>query len=220
LPIVLFCLAIFILPAVGLVVLFMGKPVLVFWLLFVYLMAYPLVYAFFVPLLTGVGKLSHKKVFVLSLGVTMTAIVVTNAFWTIITPKWSFSVVTDKTTYVLGESVKITVTLKNLGFIAHSFKSGVSDPVIVSVEYQPTENPTILSQVWYSPFHKDITEFRIAPNQSFERNFIWNQTNVYFPEKEIKPGRYHMKALIPSVDSTIGYDNLFAAWLSINILLA
>lgn len=214
--------AIFILPAIGLVVLYIGKSVLVFWLLFVYIIAYPLIYAFFVPLLTSDGKLSRKKVLLITFSITIIAITFTSVGWTIIVPKWSFSAVTDKTAYMLGESVKITVSLKNLGFITHSFKSSVSDPIVVSVEYQPTENPTILSQVWYSQFNPSITEFSIAPNQSLERNFIWNQTNVHLPEKEIEPGIYHIRALIPSADSNmvIGVDNLFISWASINIVSA
>jgi len=217
--ILLFSVATFILTAVGLVVVCVGKPVLIFWLIFAYIIAYPCMFALFVPLLTGDGKLSGRKILLLTFSVIIIALAVTSSFWILITPKWSFSVVTDKTTYAHGENVKITVSLKNLGFITHSFKSRVSDPVVISIEYQYTEDPTVRSQVWYSPFHIDITEFSVGPNESFERNFVWNQTNVYLPEREIELGGYYIEAMIPSADSTmpIGADNLFWSWTSINI---
>lgn len=208
----LFCVAIFILTAIGLVVFYVGKLVLTFWLIFAYIIAYPLIYAIFVPLLAGDGKLSGKKIVLLSFSITIIAIAVTNSVWTIITPKWSFSVSTDKTTYTLGENVKIKVSIKNLGFITHSFKSAVSDTIVVGVEHQYN------SQVWYSQFHRSITEFSIGPNESLERNFIWNQTNIHLPEKEIEPGIYYIEAFIPNVNSDYIRSNpLFHAETRINI---
>jgi len=148
----------------------------------------------------------------------MIGITLTYSVWTITTPKWSFLVSTDKSTYRLGEDVNITVVLKNLGFITHSFKSRVSNPVVVDVEYQYAENPTITSQVWYSPYHYNITEFSIKSNQSLERIFIWNQTNIHLGG-EVEVGNYLVRAFIPSADSTIpiSEDSLFLAWTSINI---
>lgn len=209
---------IFVLPLIGLVVLYGGEDVLIFWILFAYMLAYPLIYALFVPVLTGNGKLSLKKLLLLSFSITIISVVFTNLAWAIATPKWSFSLVTDKSTYRLGEAVKITVSIRNLGFIAHSFESSVSDPVVVSIEYQYTENPTTRTQVWYSPFHISTTRFSIAPNESLERNFTWNQTNVHIQREEIKLGRYYITALVPRADSTnIGLDNLFITSTKINI---
>ena len=166
-------------------------------------------------------KLSRKKVLLLTFSLTIIAIVIAYSVWTMVTPRWSFSVVTDKSTYRLGEDVKITVSLKNLGFITHSFKSRVIDAVVVGIEYQYTENPTLTYQVWYSPFYENITEFAIKPNQSLERNFIWNQTksiNIQFGE-EVEPGSYYVEAFIPSADSTmpLSVDNLFWATTEISI---
>lgn len=224
LNLLLFCAAIFILATIGWVIVHVGKHVLTFWLIFAYLIAYPFIFAIFVPLLTGNGKLSGKKILLLTFSITIIAIAVTNLVWTITLPKWSFSVATDKSSYRLGEDVRITVSLKNLGFITHSFKSAVSDPVVVSVEYQYAENPTVTYQVWYNPFHRSITEFSIGPNESLERTIIWNQTNIYHPEEKIEPGSYYVTAFIPSAETTgwgpIGLDKLFSAWTSINITSA
>jgi hypothetical protein len=106
-----------------------------------------------------------------------------------------------------------------MGLITHFFESRVSEPVVIGIEYQPTENPTVTSQVWYSPYHINVTVFSIGPSEFIERNFIWNQTNIHFPEREIEPGIYHIKAFVPSANSTmpVGADSLFWAWTSINI---
>jgi hypothetical protein len=162
--------------------------------------------------------LSKKKFLLLTFGVIIISITATHSVWAIVTPRWSFSVTTDKNTYRLGEEVKITVSLKNLGFVTHSFKSRVIEPVFIIIEYEYTDH-TI--PVWCSSVHEIITGFSIKPNQSLERNFVWNQTksvNIEFGE-EIEPGGYYIKTFIPSADSTmpITVDNLFWAWASINI---
>lgn len=210
----LFCVAVFILTVIAWVVVHVGNYVLTFWLIFACIIAYPCIYAIFLPLLTGDGKLSEKRILLLAFCVIIIATAVTSSVWTVITPKWSFAVATDKSSYRFGEDVKITVSLKNLGLFIHSFKSALSDPVLVSVASKRH------SQVWYSPYHRSITEFSIGPKESLERNFIWNQTNIHSPEKEIGPGIYYIKAFIPSERADIGWDDLFRAWTSINITSA
>lgn len=139
--------------------------------------------------------------------------------WVIITPKWSFSMITNKSIYTLEEDVQIVVILENLGFISHSFTSSISDPMVVSIEYVSEENPTVKTQVWYSPFNYNKTEFVIFPNQLLLRTFIWNQTNVANPwlwNTTCKPGYYFIEAFIPS--GHVGIDeNLFQTWTYINI---
>lgn len=215
--ILLFSVAIFILTALGLAFLYYKTLVPPFWFIFAYIVAWVLVFSF-AAFLIGDGKLSRKKFLLLTFGVMIMSTTVTHSVWTIVTPRWSFSVTTDKSTYELGENVQITVTLKNLGFIAHSFESSLSDPVWISIEYQHPENPTVTLQVWYSQFHKNTTEFSIKPKETLERNFIWNQTDIHRPEKEIKPGTYLVIARVPIDDPAfpLGY-NLFSAWTSINI---
>lgn len=208
----LFSVTIFILTAVGLVIAYTGPPILRLLLILAYVFACPFVYTFAVDFLIGDGKLSGKKVLLLTFSVMIIAVTVTHSVWTIVTPRWSFSVSTDKSTYRLGEAVQITVSLENLGFITHSFKSSLSDPVVISIETY------WLTQVWYSPYHYNITEFTVPPHQSLERTFIWNQTNIHFPEEEIEPGTYGIEAFIPSSSSEIvDSDKLFWAWTSINI---
>jgi len=219
--ILLFSLLIFVLAAVGVTIFYSTQFVLSFWLTLALIIAYPCTIAIFFPLLTGNSKLSRKKLLLLTFSVTIISIAVSSSIWTIITPKWSFSVTTNKTAYSLEENVEITVSLKNMGFITHAFKSRINNPIVVSIEYQHTENPTSRIQVWFNPFQEDITEFSVGPNLSLNRQFIWNQTkstNLWIGE-EIEPGIYWIQAFIPEYSSSmpIGVDNIFSAWTSINI---
>jgi len=211
--------ATFILTALGLIIAYMNKPVLTFWSVFAYTIALPCLYAFLVQPLFTSSKLSTKRFLLLTFSVAIIAIAVTHSVWTVTSPNWSFVVATAKSNYELGENVQVTVSLKNLGFIPHSFTSSISDPMVVSVSYVYEDNPTVTTQVWFSLIHFNKTVFTIYPQQSLERTFTWNQTNIYQPEKKIKSGTYLIEALIPSADSDIliGFDNLFWAWAFINI---
>ena len=166
--------------------------------------------------------LGRKKILVV-FAVAVVAITAILSAWAIITPKWSFSVTTDKSTYELGENVQITVTLKNLGFIGQSFKSSLSDPIAVSVEIVH-ENPTLTTQAWYGPYHPDATEFTVSSHQSLERTFTWNQTwttNLWLYQNQTRvPGTYIIRAFIPKVQEgfpAISSHILFIAYMTINI---
>ena len=214
-----FSLLIFILAAVGTFTFYARQFVLTFWLTMALLVAYPCVFAIFVPLLMGDGRLAMKKILLLTVSITIVAIAATNFAWVVTTPKWSFSVTTDKSSYEIGEDVKITVSLKNIGFITHSFESALKDPVMVSVEYQPTENPTSTIQVWYTPYHLETTQFSLAPSYSLERHFIWNQTNTVNPwlwNTSYMPGTYQLVAFIPDAKAELliphGAHTLFISY--------
>lgn len=217
-----YCVAVFILTFVTFIVLHVGRLPPIFWLVLVlaYIIAPFLIYDSFVePLME---KLSGKKMLLLTFSIVVIGMAFTESTWVIITPKWAFSVTTDKSTYVLYENVTITVSLKNLGFITHSFRSLLSDPVLLSIEFQPTQNPTVTYQVWYSPFHRNITEFSIGPNGSLERTFVWNQTNIanpWFWNQTYMPGTYQIKAYIPDAgkDAIVMGQHLFRAYTTINI---
>jgi len=212
LQILLFSLAIFILTAVGLAVVYIEKH-LTFWLVLPYLFACPLVFAFAVDFLIGKGKMSVKKVIILTFAIIVIASTVTHSVWTVVTPRWSFSVSTDRSTYSLGENVKIIASLENLGFITHSFKSSIKDPVVVSITKAYS-----MRELWYSPFHFEETEFTISSHQSLERTFIWNQTNIYHPQEKIEPGTYIISVFIESVTSDMpSWDPIFSAGTRINI---
>jgi len=209
----LFSVAIFTLTAVGLAFLCYKTLVTPFWFTYVYIVAWALVFAFAIDFLRDL-KLSRKKLVLLTFSVMIIAMIVSHSVWAIVTPKWSFSVTTDKSTYSLGESVQITVTLKNVGFIDQSFTSAVDVPFVVSVRmYDIT--------IWYSPYNRNPTEFTIAPHQSLERTFTWNQTDIGFPEREIEPGTYVIVAFTPKVEegwiSITSHQRLFNAYTTINI---
>jgi len=204
---VLFCVAIFILTVIGLVVLYykaLFPPLLLF--MFAYIVAWAFVFIFAVDFFISDGKFSGRKIILLTFGVIILSTTGTHSVWTIVTPKWSFSVSTDKSTYKLGENIQITVSLENIGFITHSFESSISEPVVVSID----------DYKWYSPYHLNRTEFTLPPGQSLVRTFIWNQTSR-FPEREIEPGEYWIKALIPSDDTDIFWQPVFAAGTGITI---
>jgi len=213
--ILLFSLAIFILTAVGLAVVHIGKH-LTFWLVLAYIFACPLVFAFAVDFFVRNGRLSVKKVLILTLTIMVIAATVTHSVWTVVTPRWSFSVSTDKSTYSPGENVKITASLENLGFITHSFKSSIRELVVITITRWGYSR-----QVWFSPFHFEEREFTISPHQSLERTFIWNQTNIHHPEEKIESGTYIISAFIESVTSDMpSWDPIFSAGTRINITTA
>lgn len=206
-----FSVIIFILTALGLAFIYYKVLDPPFWFGFAYIVAWVLLLALADDFFIGGGRWSRKKLLLLTFGVMIISNAVTHSVFTVISPRWSFSVTTDKNTYRLSESVHITVTLENLGFIAHSFKSSISDPIAVSIEYG------ILSQVWYSPYNLNRTEFTIAPHQTLERTFVWNQTNIHYPEKEIEPKTYTVRACIPSSSHPFIGSSIVMASTSINI---
>jgi hypothetical protein len=218
----LFCIAVFFLTSVGLAVLSYGMLPASFFFIFilVYVTAWALLFASAVDFLDGKGKFSGKKAFVLAFGVMLVSALFTHLVWTITTPKWSFSVSTDRSTYRLGEPVTITASLRNLGFITHSFRSASSNPVVVSVEYQSTAN-SMSYQVWYSSISRSATEFSAGPGETLERNFSWNQTNTVNPglwNQTYMPGTYWVLAFVPKdTAQTFGFDNFFFARTNMNI---
>ena len=223
----LFCVVVFLLTVLGLAILYMRVSLAqLFWLAFAYVVALPCTYVFLVqPLLAGERRLGGTKIALLAFSVMMIGGITTHTVWTVATPKWSFTVTTDKPAYSLGEEVRITAALQNLGFITHSFRSALADPVVVSVEHQPTEDPTSTIQVWYSPYRWETAQFSIAPNHSLERDFIWNQTNTansWFWDDIHMSGRYQVVAVIPDAEaeylSPFGGHTLFIAFAAFNVI--
>lgn len=133
-------------------------------------------------------KLSFGAVLIIALILVVSAML--SFFWVLLTPRWSFTIATNKAVYVLDENVQITVTLKNTGYLSQSVTSGVTDPVIVSVE-------EFSAQAWWAPDDIQInqTTFTIAPNQSLTRVFIWDG---YWWNHERHAGTYTVKATIPN----------------------
>lgn len=218
-----FSIGVFLLTAVGLVIGYMGLPLLQrLWVFFLYLVGWILLLTLAYDFLIGEGKLSRNKVLLLAFSVMFVSATVTHSIKIVLTPSWSFSLSTDKSTYSLGEEVQITVSLENLGFITHSFKSSLSSPVFIQIEnfsmgYSDT--------VWWSPpaplDHWKTTEFTVSSHQFLEWNFVWNQTSREYPERGIQSGTYYIGAYVPSVTSWHPYHRpLFHAWAEINITSA
>jgi len=147
-------------------------------------------------------------ILVLVVGVTL------SFFWILLTPRWSFTIATNKAVYAIGEEVQITATLKNTGYIPQTITSGFTSLVIVWVERLPDD-----VQVWYAPSHVQTnqTTFMIDPEQSLTRTFIWNGSWV-------NQVRYSFKAAIPSANAVRMSDvdteegRQFYAQIEINII--
>ena len=198
----LFCIAVFFLTSVGLAV--FAYEIFPFYLgliAFIYLVAWVMLFAFAVDFFRGKGNISGKKILVLTFGVMLASAVFTHSVWTIVTPSWSFSVSTDKSTYRLGELVIITASLRNTGFITHSFKSASSSPVVIGVEYRGVLGYPMGYQVYFSSVNESVTEFWLGPTETLEKSFSWNQTNTVIPKfwnyQTYMPGIYSISALIP-----------------------
>jgi len=143
------------------------------------------------------------------------------ATWFVLAPNWVFDLTTDKSSYSLGENVQITVTLENHGFMSHSITSSTANPVVVAV-YALREDPTLSTQVWYSPYLLNETTFSISSGQALVRTFVWNQTNFvnpWFWNTTYKTGTYRVEAFIPIPKSTnFAVDpRLFSAYVYINV---
>jgi hypothetical protein len=137
--------------------------------------------------------------------------VVTHAAWIVGTPKWSFMVSTDKSNYMQNETIQITVTLKNIGYIPHSFISITDPPLIVEVE-----------GIWYTPIvDRNQTTITLSPGQNLTRTFTWNQTITYVqPPVPVRPGAYYLYAFVPdpnSYPSTLPYLPPFWSRTIVNI---
>jgi len=159
-----------------------------------------------------------RKVILFALIAIAIGLTVPYSVWIVITPNWTFSVTTDKSTYRLGEPVEIKVMLENLGFITHSFTCAISDPVFFTI----TQRGGYYNQVWYSKYYdRTATHFTVSSHQTLERTLTWNQTNIYQPEKELESGTYTIEAFIPRPQADffieMERDPLFYARTSINV---
>jgi len=213
--VILFSATIFILTTVAFIIAHVGTQPFVFYSVLVYIAIPFFVYALLVEPL--IKTFSRRRILLLTFGVMSMALVSSQSIWVIITPKWSFSVSTDKSTYMLGETVMISMSLKNMGFITHSFKSKVTNPVMISIERLYGDNPTVRRQVWYSPYQLEETECSAEPNRVLQRNFLWNQTDIHLPERDIESGTYYIIAFIPDAQSVGWGSRLFYTYTMINI---
>jgi hypothetical protein len=136
-------------------------------------------------------------------------------FWVLLTPKWSFTIATNKAFYSIGEDVQITVSLKNMGYLPQSITTAFTSPIIVSVEQYS-------AQAWFAPPHVEIsqTTFTLAPDQSLTRTFVWNGSGQ---NQERHSGIYSVKAAISSASAVAMSDvdtehgRQFYAHIAINI---
>ena len=216
--ILLFCLSIFTLVSLSFMTYHLGNMALSFYSTVIYPVVFLLIYICLVDPMRREFKIKGRRIILLTFSVSLISALVIQLIWIAVAPNWVFKIMTDKTNYRQGETVEITVILENCGFITHSFTSLVSDPIIVSIWYIHPENPTVKTQVWYTPYNMGKTKFVLAPHQFLERKLSWNQTNIYDSTKIVEPGTYLIEALIPSSESEIiGTNNLFYAWTMINI---
>jgi hypothetical protein len=167
-------------------------------------------------------KIGRKRVTIIIFSVAIIAIILVDSAVVIGSSKWAFTITTDKPTYKLGEDVQIIVRLENRGFLTQGFDPRVCAPIIVSVEYESPYNPTVTTQVWYSPYNEDLRcHFSIRPGQHIERDFLWNQTNTANPwswNTTYKEGTFQIWAFIPRPGPFhLRTNPLFETWTIINV---
>lgn len=152
-------------------------------------------------------KLSFGAVLIIILVLVVTAMM--SFFWVLLTPRWSFTIATNKTLYAAGEVVQITVTLKNMGYIPQSITSGITSrargltsPIIVWVE---EDN----AQAWFAPSNVQTiqTTFTITPDQSLTGAFVWGGS--WYDQKSY-PGKYYVIAGIPNAQ-IVEISDVYAA---------
>lgn len=170
----------------------------------------------------GIGRKVRTRRIILSSVLLAIVALAIYATWVVITSNWVFGLATDKSSYSLGERVQITVTLENHGYIPHSITSLITNPVVVQISEVSTYNPTVTTQVWYSPYLRNETAFTVSPGQALVRTFTWNQTNTvnpWFWNTTYKPGTYLVEAFIPKDSdlTLIDSSTLFSAWFYINV---
>jgi hypothetical protein len=159
-----------------------------FWLTCAYIVIWALALGFAFEFFVEKGRMSGERFFLLTSTAVLVSALVMHSSWIIVTPRWSLSISTDKSTYNLGETVEITVCLTNNGFITHSFNSRWDSPAIVVIRHYSGEGT-----VWWSAANLEDTYFSVGPKQVLQRIFFWNQTGhaVYV---EIIPGEYSIYA--------------------------
>jgi hypothetical protein len=101
----------------------------------------------------------------------------------ILAPNWSLKVTTDKATYRLGESVNITITLANRGYVTHTFPpERIEGGFVVTVLGQTTGSQTTL---WWIRLGFSDTVIQngvtLEAGHALERNVFWDQTNTEDP---------------------------------------
>ena len=126
-------------------------------------------------------------ILVLLMGVTL------SFFYVLLTPRWSFTIATNKAVYSIGEDIQITVSLKNIGYLHQSITTAFTSPIIVWIEEGG-------AQAWYAPSNVQTnqTTFTTVPDQSLTRTFVWNGS---WQNQERHSGIYSVKAAIPSASA-------------------
>ena len=135
------------------------------------------------------GKL--KRVGVLAVCMVLTFTVPFSVF-EIMTPKWSFTVATDKTVYKLGETVTITMSIANNGRTTHSFNRTNSQIRIVVY----LSNSSISLRWIGTAITISESEYSVTAGQSVQRTVAWNQTIVEGGSGQLFPlstGVYYLR---------------------------
>ena len=138
-------------------------------------------------------------------------------FWILLTPRWSFTIATNKTVYAIGENVQITVTLRNTGYLPQSITSAISDPVVVTAD-------SFNALAWAAPWDVQIsqTSYTIAPDQPLIRVFVNGTSHGITIKRDSLENTISMP-VIPNAhideigDIYFGSDQQFSAYTEINI---
>jgi hypothetical protein len=110
---------------------------------------------------------------------------------------------TDKTVYVAGEDVHITVCLKNVGCLSQSLTTSFADLVFVWikmdiwVETGSCDMKSAQTVARLSPLHIEETTFTIALDQSLTKTILWDQSWYGDWNRTGYPGKFYVSAVVP-----------------------
>jgi hypothetical protein len=116
-------------------------------------------------------------------------------FLVVLTPRWSFTITTDKTIYTASDDIRFTVTLKNAGYIPQTITSGITrelsgitEPLFVVIDVEEDHNGLTGYYVWYSGDPKNASSSLTLPaGNSITRTYEFNQSLI---EQGYRSGPY------------------------------
>lgn len=125
-------------------------------------------------------------------------------FWFVLTPRWSFTITTDKTIYTSTDDIRFNVTLKNTGYIPQTITSGITrefsgltSPVFVVINVEDYHSGGMEYYVWYNGDPKIASASLTLPaGDSITRTYEFNQSLI---EQRYRSGPHiiYLYAVVP-----------------------
>ncbi len=109
------------------------------------------------------------------------------------------TLITDKTTYALGEEIQMTFTVENTSGKTINIGYGSSQ----TYDYYATHNGNIVWQWSYRyGFYHVVWNYDLAPGESLIYNDIWDMKDNGSPAELVSPGKYKIYATLEGAPDT------------------